>query len=161
MKKNKSIGQELVRADIFGQQQKGSLHAQWNLKPIEGHHKCGNCVACESTIEGTEFVHQKIKWKHLQFTNCKNRNVVYAVTCPCNKIYIGKTNQQVNQRITQHRSRIKNKVLTAPMVEHFVAAAHTERECRWTVLVALNTQKGKLMWMQFPTKGGIPHLEIQ
>lgn len=40
--------------------------------------------------------------------------------CPCQKIYIGKTNQEVKQRIVQHRSRIKTKVVTALMVSHFV-----------------------------------------
>lgn len=110
------------------------LRTQWNLSPIQGHRKCGNCSVCSITIEGQEFTHDHIKWTHCEFTNCKTRNIVYAIKCPCPKLYIGKTTQQANQRIVQHRSRIKNKVLTAPMVQHFVNHNHSEKEFEWTVL---------------------------
>lgn len=134
MRKNTSIGQQLIRADSFIPKPKSDLIAKWKLKPVCGHHKCGNCVSCPSTIEGNLFDHNAIKWKHDMFTTCKTKNVVYAVVCPCNRVYIGKTCQAVNVRITQHRSRIKKKVVSAPMVEHFIEKNHDANDFKWTVL---------------------------
>lgn len=94
-----------------------------------------------TTIEGSQFTHNGVYWRHLEFTNCKSQNVIYALVCTCPKIYVGKTNQQVNQRITQHRSRIKKKVVTAPVVQHFVEKGHTERDFKWTVLHMVDTSK--------------------
>lgn len=137
MRKNQSIGQQIIRADVTTLKPKSDLRSVWNLKPIQGHRKCGTCVACQTTVEGTEFVHNKIKWSHLEFTNCKTQNTVYGIICSCQKLYIGKTTQQINVRITQHRSRIKRKVQNAPMVEHFSSSAHEDTNFKWTVLAVI------------------------
>ncbi|XP_069616227.1 uncharacterized protein [Ranitomeya imitator] len=40
------------------------------------------------------------------FFNCKSRNLVYALVCPCPKIYVGQTTQELRRRIQQHFSNI-------------------------------------------------------
>lgn len=143
-RKNQSIGQHIIRADVTMPKPQSDLRAAWNLKPIQGHKKCGTCIRCQTTVEGTEFTHNKIKWKHLDFTNCKTKNTVYGIICSCQKLYIGKTTQQINVRITQHRSRIKRQVPNAPMVEHFTSNAHNETYFKWTVLAVVKPGKNSM-----------------
>ncbi|XP_077155597.1 uncharacterized protein LOC143818042 [Ranitomeya variabilis] len=40
------------------------------------------------------------------FFNCRTQNVVYALVCGCNKVYVGQTTQQLRRRIQQHISNI-------------------------------------------------------
>lgn len=39
---------------------------------------------------------------------------------PTGNEYILKTNQEIRQQVIQHRSRIRTKVMTAPLVSHFL-----------------------------------------
>lgn len=127
----------IIRASDEPHRKNESLRPFLNLQPVAGHHKCGNCQACSSTLEGTEFIHKQERWKQIEFSTCKTRNVVYAIVCPCQLVYIGKTFQEIRQRISQHRSRIKNKVPIAPLVMHFQEKGHTEKDFYWTVLNAI------------------------
>lgn len=144
MKKNRSIGQQIIKAELPHKSVKSDLRTKWGLQPIEGHRKCGSCVACNTTIEGIEFTHNTFTHKHREFTNCKSRNLIYGIVCPCQKLYIGKTTQQVNTRITQHRSRLKRRVQNAPMVEHFLEKGHGDTEFRWTVLEVVKPIKPQM-----------------
>ncbi|XP_069605856.1 uncharacterized protein [Ranitomeya imitator] len=47
---------------------------------------------------------QKISTK--AYFNCKSRNLVYALICPCRKVYVGQTTQELRKRIQQHFSNI-------------------------------------------------------
>ncbi|XP_069610646.1 isocitrate dehydrogenase [NAD] subunit gamma, mitochondrial-like [Ranitomeya imitator] len=40
------------------------------------------------------------------YFNCKSRNLIYALICPCLKIYVGQTTQELRRRIQQHFSNI-------------------------------------------------------
>ncbi|CAJ0939412.1 unnamed protein product [Ranitomeya imitator] len=40
------------------------------------------------------------------YLNCQSRNVIYLLICPCPRIYVCQTNQEVWQRIQQHISNI-------------------------------------------------------
>ncbi|XP_077137278.1 uncharacterized protein LOC143799794 [Ranitomeya variabilis] len=40
------------------------------------------------------------------YFNCKSRNLVYALICPCRKVYVGQTTQELRKRIQQHFSNI-------------------------------------------------------
>lgn len=84
MKKNKSIGQQIIQADLR-KSKNTDLRALWKLPPVEGHHKCGNCSVCNNTIEGNEFMYNSIKWIHKEFTNCKTKNIV------CHNVPLPKT----------------------------------------------------------------------
>lgn len=48
--------------------------------------------------------------------------------------YIGKTNQEIRQQVSQHRSRIRTPVLMAPLVGHYLEFKHSQSELKWTVL---------------------------
>ncbi|KAM4031888.1 elongation factor 1-alpha, somatic form-like [Anomaloglossus baeobatrachus] len=40
------------------------------------------------------------------YINCKTRNVIYALICPCNKLYVGQTSQELRKRAQKHLSTI-------------------------------------------------------
>lgn len=131
-RKDKSIANHIVRAAL-PKAKTMTVRDYVGLPPIKGHHKCGTCLCCESTLEGELFTHNDINWKHELFSNCKSKNVIYGILCPCEKLYIGKTNQEIHHRISQHKSRIRKNVQTASLVNHWHTYAHLEKDLLWTV----------------------------
>ncbi|XP_078510443.1 uncharacterized protein LOC144770079 [Lissotriton helveticus] len=132
-KKENNIANHIVRAAMPAPKP-ATLRQMMGMPPILGHHKCGTCLCCESCIEGSLFKHNGIFWKHESFSNCKSKFVVYGITCPCHLLYIGKTNQEIRQRISQHKSRIKKKVENAPLVLHWTRMQHVVSDLKWTVI---------------------------
>lgn len=133
----KDIKDQLVRAALpLTRNNNPTLHDLWSLAPLKGHSKCGNCVVCEFTIECKEFVFNYIRNELKMFTNCNTCNVVCAIFCPCNKIYVGQTTQKICLRISQHSCRIWCKTANAPLVEHFLQKGHSENDIRWTIINA-------------------------
>ncbi|XP_077112541.1 uncharacterized protein LOC143767905 [Ranitomeya variabilis] len=61
------------------------------------------------------------------YFNCKTKNLVYALICPCLKVYVGQTTQELRKRIQQHfsnittakRDKIKGKTLTS-VASHYL-----------------------------------------
>ncbi|XP_077113033.1 uncharacterized protein LOC143768226 [Ranitomeya variabilis] len=62
------------------------------------------------------------------YFNCKSRNLVYALICPCRKVYVGQTTQELRKRTQQHFSNVrtaradkaKGKTLTS-VAAHYLA----------------------------------------
>lgn len=40
------------------------------------------------------------------YINCKTRFVIYCIICPCSKMYVGQTSQELCKRIQKHMSTI-------------------------------------------------------
>ncbi|XP_069624214.1 uncharacterized protein [Ranitomeya imitator] len=67
------------------------------------------------------------------YFNCKSRNLVYALICPCPKTYVGQTTQELKRRIQQHLSNIttakrdleKGKTLTS-VASHFLSTHNSQ-----------------------------------
>ncbi|XP_069605329.1 uncharacterized protein [Ranitomeya imitator] len=65
---------------------------------------CGRCVACPNIERATTFSNSdgtreyKIKKK----ITCLSKNVIYMVTCPCEKMYVGMTTRHLKTRIREH-----------------------------------------------------------
>ena len=59
--------------------------------------------------------------------NCKTRHLVYLMTCKqCQKLYVGETRLQLNQRINLHRSDVNTRKLErSPIAEHIHTTGHT------------------------------------
>ncbi|XP_071984186.1 uncharacterized protein [Engystomops pustulosus] len=77
---------------------------------LTGSHACGECSICPLMRTKKEIVdstNQKT-FKLREFINCKSRNVVYALICPCQKLYVGQTTQELRKRVQQHLSSITN-----------------------------------------------------
>ena len=52
--------------------------------------------------------------------------------CPCGLSYIGKTSRALKTRIAEHRSTIRNNVITSPVAVHFNKAGHNVSTLRYT-----------------------------
>ena len=118
LNKTKSLRNYLVKSDLL----------TYPEETTKGHYKCGSCGVCKYALQVKEFVDVQsgFKFQIEHFSNCNTKNSVYAWMCPCKKIYIGKSTRPIKLRINEHRSRIRNKVLEAPLVEHYIRQKHTE-----------------------------------
>lgn len=67
---------------------------------------------------------------------------VYLLTCRCDLRYVGSTRRQLKVRIQEHVSRIHNKVLEAPLVQHFIDLQHSENDFSCVVLETLKDSGG-------------------
>lgn len=51
--------------------------------------------------------------------NCSSSKVIYMITCPCRKMYIGKTERPLKISIGEHMHEIKAKDTAKPLAKHF------------------------------------------
>lgn len=77
-------------------------------KGVKGTFSCGHCNMCQFMLGKREFIdpqnNKSYSLKH--FVNCKSRNVVYALICPCQKVYVDQASQELKKRIQKHLSII-------------------------------------------------------
>ena len=69
---------------------------------LKGNYRCGRCAQCNNTTNCKFFSHPLTgkKYKQKSFINCNSTNVVYMLTCPCGKAYIGQTKRCLKLRIS-------------------------------------------------------------
>lgn len=92
--------------------------------------QCNNpdCVSCKSyTYSGASFTSSTFGSTHqvIGSMNCRSNNIIYLITCTkCNIQYVGETSRCLSERLTDHRSNIKNKKMT-PIAIHFNIPGHS------------------------------------
>ncbi|XP_056397116.1 uncharacterized protein LOC130291827 isoform X2 [Hyla sarda] len=106
-----------------------------------GSFPCGECSICQYMEPTWDFVDLREGTRlHLkQYINCKSRNVVYAILCPCNQVYVGQTTQELRKRIQKHLSTISladrdfrsEKTLTS-VAAHY-RRYHAVSDLNWTI----------------------------
>lgn len=108
----------------------------------EGFFACGHCYICKLAIRSDSFTHNGINISNKKFATCSTRNVIYYVKCGCVLAYIGYTKRMIRTRTGEHKSRIRNKVLEAPMVSHFVNARHMDTDFSFWFLEQTTSRPG-------------------
>ena len=108
--------------------------SQTVFAPIpDGNRRCGNCTQCNYTYKCSSFKHphtgKEIKIKGI--ISCSTKFVIYLITCPCGKSYVGKTSRSLKARIAEHRSTIRCKNLNYPVAAHFVEFNHPISSLRY------------------------------
>lgn len=81
-----------------------------SIKPLRvGTFACGRCRAC-IYMHNEQPVIDRFGKRHriTQIFTCMTNNVIYMLTCPCNKVYIGKTTRPFKKRLLEHVSSINN-----------------------------------------------------
>ncbi|XP_069476323.1 uncharacterized protein [Ambystoma mexicanum] len=149
LKRRKNLRDALVHSY---REKEHRLNTLWGQNPATGHTPCGTCNACSSTKRTTSInIGWHYPWIQKTLTNCNSSNVIYMITCPCDKRYIGMTTRPIKIRLAEHRSCIRTKKITAPMVEHFLAAKHTSADFTWTIIekVSIPTRGGNLQNLLF------------
>ncbi|OCT61096.1 hypothetical protein XELAEV_18047124mg [Xenopus laevis] len=69
-----------------------------------------------------------------KYYTCESRYVVYLNKCPSGLAYVGETTQNVKERIKQHKSNIRCKLLHLPIPAHFHEMKHTVSQLRYQVI---------------------------
>lgn len=127
------MGDRLVKADV------GS--ARINVRTMcgstrTGCYPCYHCINCKLMIKGDTFLNPATggMMKITQFLTCDSSYVVYQLTCPCGKWYVGETTWDVKTRLNQHRYSIRKEKMDLPVSKHFKEAGHTQSDLRFRVL---------------------------
>lgn len=64
------------------------------------------------------------------------------LTCPCDKIYIGKTTRPLKQRISEHKSSIRRKDENYPVACHFNDLSHPLSSLRFQGIEQVTLHRG-------------------
>ncbi len=128
----------LVRSDLFPP----SLTNQMTLTPIpEGNCRWGSCNQCNYTHHCTSFKHphtgKSIPIKGI--ISCTTKAVIYLITCPYGKSYVGKTSRELKTCIAEHRSTIRCKNMNYPLAVHFLDFNHPITSLRYTGIMKISS----------------------
>lgn len=145
LRRTKTLKDVLVSSDI--------RVCQERVPATVGHHRCGFCSCCAQAWETKEIVIQSKNFrKPLNFfSSCSTKMCIYLVMYICGLCYVGSTRSRLKVRITEHKSRIRNKTADAPMVQHFVSTGHHPGDFKFAVLEIVTA---------IPDKGGDIHKKL-
>ena len=120
-KRQKNIKDYVVRAKIPPTLTKNPR------RKIPGMRKCGRqCHVCPYIKEEKEIQCGEVKWKLNKPLNCNAKNVIYMIECSkCHSKYIGETERELKDRISDHKTYIRSKKLNQPVGEHFNLPGHS------------------------------------
>lgn len=94
---------------------------------------------CAFTIKGNQIVilsTSQIIYLN-SYTNCSSKEVIYHMSCECQKVYVGMCSRTVRTRIVEHRSKIRNQVIDAPLVANFLEKGHSDSDLKWSMITKL------------------------
>ena len=96
-------------------------------RKIPGMRKCGRqCHACPYIKEEKQLKCGETIWKLSKELNCKDKNVIYMIECSkCYSKYIGETERELKDRISDHKTYIRSEKLNQPVGEHFNLPGHS------------------------------------
>lgn len=105
-RRSKSLGDILIHLEFTKQQNSTWLS---EFPHSRGMFPCTKCQICPFVERTDTFRDAKGEGEHKirDLINCSTSKVVYMITCPCPKIYIGKTKRPLKVRIGEHIRDIK------------------------------------------------------
>lgn len=78
-----------------------------------GFHPCKRCLVCQHNTCGRRTSHEFSStvtgrtYAIKQFSTCATTGIVYLITCPCGKQYVGRTIRSFTVRVSEHINLIK------------------------------------------------------
>lgn len=138
-KRGPNLRNKLIRANILPPPK------QTLLTPIkEGNYPCGNCAHCHNSVKTNTFKHPRTgkRFGIRGIITCNTKNVIYMLTCPCEKIYIGKTTRPLKQRISEHKSSIRRNDENYPVACHFNNLSHPLSSLRFQGIEQVTLHRG-------------------
>ena len=131
-KRQKNIKNFLIRAKIPSKQ-------KYNPKRnTNGMKKCGkSCPACPFISEGKFITLNKRRWEIHGHLTCETKNIVYLIECKkqkCKARYVGESERQLKERLSDHKQYIKSIVPTQATGEHFNQPGHTLSDLSITII---------------------------
>lgn len=128
------IGQYLKMTDFWVQL---SQTAQVQIAPngidppsffhdLKGYYPCRRCSVCLHNICGRrkselfESTTTSRRYQIKHFTTCATRHIVYLLTCPCKKKYVGRTIRSFSVRVNKHLASIKKGRTNHSVPRHYL-----------------------------------------
>ena len=72
---------------------------------------------------------------HNLVLTCKSENVIYLISCnKCKVQYVGLTTQEIKNRFSQHKSKIKHNSLNTFLCNHFNSKDHSYLDCNVQII---------------------------
>ncbi|XP_029454272.1 uncharacterized protein LOC115089946 [Rhinatrema bivittatum] len=117
---------------------------QTDTEPTPGQYRCQGCSVCKHVLETKSFQHPTMPYKQVlsRHFDCSTDRVIYAILCPCQKLYIGQTKLSICTRIIQHRSCIHTGKIESPLVKHWQDCGHTEDQLKFCILQQRPNRRG-------------------
>lgn len=93
---------------------------------FKGHYKCGTCINCSQAaqIKVLNYQFNQHIFTLNRFTNINLADVIYALQCPCNLLYVGMTTHPLKYRLSEYHNKTRNHSMNAPLVSHFLILKH-------------------------------------
>ena len=131
-KRQRNIRDHIVRAKVPPPQ------GHYPKRQINGVKKCERgCIICPFVKEAKHVKANKFTWSINSKVNCHTRNIVYLIQCikeNCNLRYIGESERELRDRISEHVGYIRTKKLSEATGEHFNLKGHTLSHMKVTIL---------------------------
>lgn len=107
-RRSQNLGDVLTHSECTRSPSKNWLT---DLPPLKGMFACGKCSICRYVDKTDVFTDSdgKKHFKIRDFINCSTTRVIYMMTRPCGKIYVGKTKRQLKIRISEYIQSIVRK----------------------------------------------------
>ena len=86
------------------------------------------CNTCPFINSNTHIQGPKGSYQVNDHFDCTTSNIIYCITCTlCNKLYIGESGRQLDERFREHLLDVKNKGsdLSKPVARHFNRPGHS------------------------------------
>ncbi|CAJ0922348.1 unnamed protein product [Ranitomeya imitator] len=129
-----NLRNKVVRADIGSRL---TMPKQLFLRTQKkGTFQCLQCAQCANVLKGPKISHPQTgaDIPIRGFFTCNSKQVIYAIKCPCGKVYVGETMQTIKERISHHKSDIRCGKNHLPIPYHFQEAGHSVTQLRFLVL---------------------------
>ncbi|CAJ0955407.1 unnamed protein product [Ranitomeya imitator] len=142
-----NLKNKIVRSDVGSPA--STLRQTFLQTPRRGTFPCLQCAQCANVLRGHKISHP-LTGADIPirgFFTCQSTQVVYAIKCPCGKIYVGETSQAIKDRISHHKSDIRCGKFHLPIPYHFREGGHSIAQLRFLVLeqISLNRRGDKEM----------------
>ncbi|KAL1022988.1 hypothetical protein UPYG_G00035090, partial [Umbra pygmaea] len=121
--RTQNVRDYIVRADTYIP----CVNSHGRLDEVTGFYPCHTCAACRDCCKKMRsFTSSSTNKEYTirQFLTCNSCNVVYLITCPCKKQYVGKTTRKIKTRMIEHKSAIRRNDPKSPIARPFAEAGH-------------------------------------
>ena len=137
-KRQRNIRDSIVRARV------PPPLSQYPRRQINGMKKCERgCIICPFVKEAKHVKGNTFTWSINNQVNCHSQNIIYLIQCTkerCNLKYIGESERELKDRISEHVGYIRTNKISEATGEHFNLKGHSLSHMKVTILEKVKSQ---------------------
>ena len=131
-RRQRNLKDFLVRAKVYPEK------PRFEKRVILGMKKCNKpCPICPYILEGKSIKGLDFNWQIRQSVNCKTKNIIYMIECSvekCKQRYIGESERNLKERMSEHIGYVKNNIITQATGEHFNLPGHDHTNMQFKII---------------------------